>query len=1066
MHVNSSYIQKEIGTSNMTILYAKKLLQRASILIDKKNDTETDIDKFILLKTLSTDICFACELLLKAIINDYNDEHDFHSWKTHNLYQIYNYLSDEDKNFICNELQLKQSELELILQEDNTSDAFIKRYLYENNTGIPDYGFLCDFSNALLKLKNDNSFFDLKRINILPKDFDYSSFTFDEILKNQTKMIEDKVEIFNITETTDETEEYIIKNMKSCDYAFFSELRFKYFDKAQNPKKEHDFDKLYKRLNDACMFLISKSRYMDRYMNRNSIIDFNWTLRSLMYRENFNAGDTVRELFDDINETFEKSRFCTIDYYDNYYDVKYFYGRIKDITDLLMESGEKVHRILDNKEKLLATFGNDFLIIMSFTVEEMANIDINYLTQISSLTDIKSCPKSILLETDETVRNKVFYFLKKMPNKSIPININQVIDENNNSYHINMEKYEICEKLSSKDIKVTEKEIEKYLELSYYINNEEILLYIIASSLDIDTSIKRYKELNDLCLTKLSHDTDINVFIENVGYTFLKDGNLNEIIKKMNYYEYFIQELVENWQINDEVLNYLINYPMDKIKSLLKIYKDYDYQRYFIYHIPYILEKNEDEIRKQLSVIKENSDILEKYIGETSILKCDLNRLVHYIKQFPEHEYDYINLDNFITGNVEKAYEFMKKKGLEILCDESGFFNKIKDLNIFYELLNNEFFEKIESSNYDEDDLSGIKVYIQKIFENTRIKDVLIDLLDLRIIKDNPKILNVFHRQISTLESVYQLNIYNTWYERIKNNNINCNGSKIKIDDSKKEKILEDMVNVITYSYEEDYTNRFNTIFSNAQLVSSLNKKILKEYDIELMNKITSISKFKEKDFPNYDFFANVFELIDYYNLNEDKVIELFNCLYSMKKDPTVIDFIIKICDTCNVEKKNIHLSSFDQIDGVLVKHVDIIEKKHKYIFNYSIQEKEINNDLIEYILSKINNCDEEEVKKYISEIKIEKQEEINSDYNEEGLRNEYPSLYEIIYPGYDENISIGRKTFETLRDNLKSSFLDLKNNIETIISTKYFIRKIKQNAEKLKNNFKKKVDEKYERKK
>lgn len=404
-------IENEIinNKENLTINYASKLLERLEILL-KNSKAESDIDKFVLLKTAACDLAFACELLIKSKLSRYGNDSSYKPWESHNLMACYDKLKQEDKTLLENKMLEKNYNIIDVLSNENTSLAYEKRYLYEQNTGIPNYKFLCHFANALLELENENTY-NLEIIDTLSDNFDYTVFDKDNILEKHTAKIFEKANIYDIDNNFDGEERYIIKNMKTSDYALFSELIFKKFINGRN-YRAHELSELHKKLEDACKFLITKEDYTYRYIVDNKNINFYWTFDSLLSGEEFDVGDRLRDIYADLDDAFKKSRYATTEFYDKYDEVYNFAQRIKIINDLLLGNRTEVNIIMENKKILMEKFGYHFMEINSFTAEEIKNINIDYLMFLKSCIDNNfdyAVPKKILLETNENIINKIFY---------------------------------------------------------------------------------------------------------------------------------------------------------------------------------------------------------------------------------------------------------------------------------------------------------------------------------------------------------------------------------------------------------------------------------------------------------------------------------------------------------------------------------------------------------------------------------------------------------------------------------------------------------------------------------
>ena len=1005
--------------SQFTIKYATKLLERVNILIEKEV-RNSDLEKYTFLKTLASDICFSCELLLKSKINDYNNGNDFATWKTHNLLQIFNSLNLNDQNFLCNKLHIDNAHLQIILQDSSTSDAFIKRYLYEEDTGIPNYAFLCDFANALIELNGEIASYDFKKIDILSEDFDTAQFSYTDVIKTHSDIIYRKSKIFDLNEFEDDETEYIVRNMKSCDFAFFSELRFKYFDKNHNPKKEHEFSQLHKRLSDACSFLVGKGQYMRQYMNKNSTVDFRWALESLMFNENFNAGDTLKEIYADLNITFDRSRFCTTEYFENYYNSLDFAETIKNITDLLIMNEDKANKIIENKEQLIKNFGIEFLVQHGFSVEEMQKIDINYLIELSRIQNITYFPKFGLLESNTDVQDKIKYFITQMPNYyKIPSCIDYIVNkDSNNSYYIDMDKYNASIAFDNLYLHANAEKINQYIQLSKVINDSDMIIKIIENKLDFNLSTKRYIEMQNKCKTLSKDKQLVNSFIEEFGMVFVENGQIEKMYKYFSLYKFFFKEEHGSYFCQFDNIIKLSDLSFEKIIYSYSLFKKYNLQDMFFSNIDVIKDIEISDLNLKLNEYKKNEEILHYYKNEANFLNRNYGKLADFLKNFnKETETDQdIDLDYFNAGKVEETYELLKSKNLLYLYKNIGLVNVIENNATLNTILNSNFIQSINKNDKDEEDLESVGILIRQIFENKVLKDILMDLSNTSIVMDHAKTLRIFESNYSTLENVYRLNIYNNWYNKVKNNNISCNGAKLDLPSDRINEISELLVNTIANNYyqapeKKELSTRLESLFANSQLVYSMNKKILEDYDIEFMNYITKESKFKYKDFSNYNYFGNLFETIRSNNLDKEKIMNLLNTLYKNKKNSNIINFIQKLC---NCQKKDILTT---------------------ITFNDQSTSMNFDDNLLDYLNTQISTKNETELSDYLNTIDIKIDEPF---YDTENIYNNYNNA------SFDKKRRLGLEVLEYLKDTFAHNALNFKNHIVSIISNSYISSKLK----------------------
>lgn len=1014
----------ENNTSDFTIMYATKLIERLEILSNQETE-DSDISKFILYKTLSSDLCFACELLLKAKLNKYTtNRHDIKDWKTHNLLVAFNELELNDKQEIANEIGISITRIEDILTDTNTSDAFIKRYLYESTTGIPNYPFLAKFSKALLKINNISKEYNIEGISLLPSDFDYSSFDYSELLKKHTKLIERKSAVFDLNDIHDAKEKYIVKNMKSCDYAFFSELRFKYFDKNSNPKKEHEFKDLHKRLDEACKFLVAKSRYMDKYMNKDSTIDFVWALESLMFLENFDVGDKLSELYGDLNITFERSRYCTVDYFDNYYSSHEFFKTIKSITDLLIMNKDKAEKILSNKNDLMDKYGINFLQIMEFMPSEMAQLDMDYLEQLANYVNLNYIPKTLILCSDINVRNKLFYFLENYHNYAIPCELDYIIEGQAGQYSFNKEKYVADMALEKSYLNTSKEKIDNYILLSKSIKEKELIMSIIENKLNFDISINRYNEIKQKCNQLQLSEEEQTEFFQIFEKNILQDETFKDINKLLVLYKQFHKEFAR-YDLK-ELIN-ILDVPTNRLMLIYNVFKKNGLSSVFLGNEKdFYMKINFKELDSKLKEFKQNENTLQdsSYLKQREFYNTDVKELTEFLK---ESGIDYcINLALFNSEQAKSIRKILKDKKLLGLYRSSNFFETIQNDELFNNLLAKPLLNSPNKDNYSDENYQSIGNYIVNIYKNNKskgIEKVLLDAMDLKIVLSNPSVLNIFNYPQDSLENIYKLNIYNSWYEKVSSNSITCNGSNITLNNDQINNILKllanDLINDGQSCFSEsrdkkEVTDRLNKLFSNPQLVYSMDEKIFKDYDIEYMNELTKNSKFKNKDFDNFNYFGNLFKFIEFHNLDKDKVLQLMNQLNNHKKSPEVIGFVKKVLD----------MQELDYAYGnVLVKRT----------YEDQNGQQKIDNDLIDNLTNMFKNSNVEQIKAYTqhAKVNIEEMDIINPTLIEEETTDNFI-------------IRVGKEALQTMQNFIKGNGVrNIKNELVNKVSTSYLSNKI-----------------------
>ena len=935
-------IENEIinNKENLTIKYASKLLERLEILL-KNSKAESDIDKFVLLKTAACDLAFACELLIKSKLSRYGNDSLYKPWESHNLMACYDKLKQEDKTLLENKMLEKNYNIIDVLSNENTSLAYEKRYLYEQNTGIPNYKFLCHFANALLELENEDTY-NLEIIDTLSDNFDYTMFDRDKILEKHTAKIFEKANIYDIDNNFDGEERYIIKNMKTSDYALFSELIFKKFSNVRN-YRSHELSELHKRLEDACKFLITKEDYTYRYIVDNKNINFYWTFDSLLSSEEFDVGDRLRDIYADLDDAFKKSRYATTEFYDKYDEVYNFAQRIKIINDLLLGNRTEVNTIMTNKKILMEKFGYHFMEINSFTAEEIKNINIDYLMFLKSCIDNNfdyAVPKKILLETNEGVINKIKYFILNYPDKTIPIAIDYLVEKKDNYYILDQFKYNISIKLQESGISQTRENIDKYISLVEQFNK-------CGLGKDLTNSILSGKIL--ISMIKINDLDRINSYIKYLFNLYYLDYDINK----------FHFDFLSNIYLED----------INKINKLRKIFKNNNQEELFYQQIGYILDINEEQIYKTLDIINKNK-ILISYYKDPNLFKTDLNEFLQFIIGINQSDKimldakliitNKINLKKYNTIDMREIYKILYENNLLFLYKYEGIMtanvNVIDDSGLLNELMGYDLIKNINSSRYNDSDRYGISTLVYNIFYYKKIKNNLLDLLTKKIVIDNPYILNKLNNSSGLQNNIYKINIYNTWYEKIENNNIFINGGAYNLTAELKSELKNILLEAIenpNYTMLEPLSDRIKTIFSNKELLKNIDENILNKYSISLMQNIVTVSNFKTADFSNIKYFSKLFRVIYENNLNVDKMLELLNLLYDFGNRRIVMPFVTRLV-TLNSDKNEF----------------DILGNRHNF-----------NDDFIEYLINNINGKNIFEVADFIKNINIvpkAKDEEIN----------------------------------------------------------------------------------------
>ena len=408
---------------------------------------------------------------------------------------------------------------------------------------------------------------------------------------------------------------------------------------------------------------------------------------------------------------------------------------------------------------------------------------------------------------------------------------------------------------------------------------------------------------------------------------------------------------------------------INKINELRKIFKNNNQEELFYQQIGYILEINEEQIYKTLDIINKNK-IPISYYKDPNLFKTDLNEFLQFINEINLSDKIMLDAKLIITNKTNlKKYNSIDMRGIyKILYENNLLFlykyegimtasvNVIDNPILLNELMSYDLIKNINSSRYNDSDRYRISTLVYNMFNYKKIKNNLLDLLTKKIVIDNPHILDKLNTSSGLQNNIYKINIYNTWYEKIENNNIFIDGGAYNLTAELKSELKNILLKAIenpNYTMLEPLSERIRIIFSNKELLKNIDKDILNKYSISLMQNIVTKSKFKTTDFSNIKYFSKLFRIIYENNLNIDKMLDLLNLLYGFGNRGIVMPFVTKIL-TFNSDRNEF----------------DILGNRHNF-----------NADFIEYLINNINGKNIIEVADFISNIDIvpkEHNEKIN----------------------------------------------------------------------------------------
>ena len=146
--IDESYITRHQESS--ALRYVDILLGRVDKFVSSTSNSNL-MDEFVFKKSMIVDISFACELLIKVLLLRQGISSE--TFNSHNLNINFNLLDSTTQQEIKG--LVSDVDFDSKLSNPDTSSTYENsRYIYESNTGNPDYVFLSGLCKALYKKVN------------------------------------------------------------------------------------------------------------------------------------------------------------------------------------------------------------------------------------------------------------------------------------------------------------------------------------------------------------------------------------------------------------------------------------------------------------------------------------------------------------------------------------------------------------------------------------------------------------------------------------------------------------------------------------------------------------------------------------------------------------------------------------------------------------------------------------------------------------------------------------------------------------------------------------------------
>lgn len=972
-----------VNSEDFTIEYANNLLCRLTTFLESTNiPKEKNIEYYALLKTATTDVAFACELYLKSILSKMGIDWEY--WKNikngHSLSTIFAKLPIETQKEVSKLSHIPISSLTNELSRISNDNAFIEsRYSYEKNSGNPNYEFLCKVCLALSQIVNNkkNEYNISMLSNMSSQEFsqiDKENWKKD-IIKCQTDYLYKKAEISQRIEyDLTEEEKYIRRNMTTCDLALYTELRFKYFN---DKRQTHEYSKLYNKMSKAFKFLLSKISYVSYSINYEGKMNFEVALESLLFPENFESTykADLRMIMSTIEDAFEKSRFCTTEYYDQSNNIIRFSKIIEQITELIIADEEKINRVYAKKEALMR-FGEEHLLYMNFTVDDYEKINVDHFRELLGFITYSGSLNKHLLFLDDETHNILVSFLKKeyffdLKDVSMYLNEKTIREIEKHGYPA-IYVLKLLKK-ASKNIDVNKIDFAEAIKLYNQPELKDYPLFVANCIInneynldDIKSKITHIEEKLQLVMATNENNDFINYFINN-SYGLIKDSI--DINKAISIYKFIYK--VSNITINVEKHKELFKQDFETIlaryRYATKIFSDSKYSESFIRFLTYaninLIDKfinngyffeypnlididflcNENAMNNALNYLKNNrssfSNIVNPKIffftADANTIRAIVttenpNLLVEarsiYTKS-PETIQEISELVNLykiknvqaFTSNYDKEritalISYLQSKGLDILISEDILINNNQEG--IKEFIENTIIGKVNElpSELVNRILPSINVILRNSTYGPFYYESTLEICNLEIVKEHPETLELY--SISTSD-FYKLNLYNTLYHKIKSGTLTDEENKpFSITEDKKNQLISYLVKNMT-CYE--LLRNVPDLLKNKKVVEYMNENIFRAGQLEkLKNVLTTLKNsspiFSDKEVPRFT--ERCLELSD---SNYDLIIQHFKNIYSIYKS-TKDDYAQEVL----IEYVNYVLDNFITDEFIIKKEEDL----------------------------------------------------------------------------------------------------------------------------------------------
>jgi len=803
--IDESYITRHQESS--ALRYVDILLGRVDKFVSSTSNSNL-MDEFVFKKSMIVDISFACELLIKVLLLRQGISSE--TFNSHNLNINFNLLDSTTQQEIKG--LVSDVDFDSKLSNPDTSSTYENsRYIYESNTGNPDYVFLSKLCKALYKKVNNRELeYSLIDSNMSQGDYDSIDRSNDKslLIKKTLDLLLLKINYLNSLPLTSEIEEYLIKNMTSCDMALFCELLFKKY--VTRNVQSHEYKELYKKLSDAVEFMFAKGIYSDYATNSDDRYTLYYSEESFLYPDSFTKVNSAEKenILRKLDGIFTESRYACFKYFDKYVEMLKFYNISTGIYTFIDGNEDKVNKLMEFRK--IVDNGEWY----GFTVEDILSLDIEYLKKLNEIFRNNGSYRSIL-----SYRNLIYV---KDENKEKVINLLannfskyqvllEEIDDSTIDYFINDTKYVdgIIDYINSdwnQSIFIKSKYSDIGYEYVYNLinvdvikSNPSLLASIINNGEQID--INRIIRIISIVLNNKSINEQVKLMIVNnigsiAGYP---DERLGQVIAMLSYvFSSYNDEILGGFE-NKEFLDRNI----EDIHELIYYYKRYSvriskekYLEYLSKADPFLLKIMENKgLFRSLSGLVDFSLFADKdvtlkiiqylshypsiNIEQLEIFKSDLSieeiyRIVFqnydpHVFRYSADSYEQIS-SQLKTNDLLK--EFFKKypafRTYEVLRYIPNYLleNDCKLLNIY--IRNNYYFNNY--GNYNSSDIIFIVNYYGRLFR-AKSKGILnddferfFDISSMVLYREHPEILDRINPKDY---SYYTVASVNSIYERL-----------------------------------------------------------------------------------------------------------------------------------------------------------------------------------------------------------------------------------------------------------------------------------------------------------